>query len=121
MTFQPDPQVADTIPRLKSIRLDGEVWKHAFASQPPTAANNRGGRWNPPDVPAIYVAMERETALAEGAYLVTIQPQPIRRGRAIHRMRVAGLRSVLDLRDTGTLEMLGVTERELADSNFAAC
>lgn len=47
---------------------DGTVYRHMFASQPPTRANMGGARWNEPNLAAIYTSCERETALAEAEY-----------------------------------------------------
>src|SRR4029077_3380124 len=83
--------------------------------------NRRGARWNPPGVPALYLATERDTALAEGRFLVSRQPQPIKRGRTLHHLGISGLADVLDLRDRRVLRRLGVGAAELAAPDFTAC
>lgn len=42
------------------------VWRHMFGDDPPTRINDKGARWNPAGVPAIYCSLDRATALAEG-------------------------------------------------------
>lgn len=121
MAFQPDPRIAEALARLATIDAPNEVWKHTFVGQSPIAPNTRGGRWNPRDVPAIYLALERETAVAEGRYLIAQQPQPIRRGRTLYRITLAGLGNVLDLRDRAVLRSLGVSDAELGAPDFEAC
>ena len=120
MVFQPDPRIAETLARLPEGQYEGDVWKHTLPGQPPTTANTRGARWNPPEAPAVYVAMERGTALAEGQYLVALQPQPIRGIRHIHRGTVK-LSRVLDLRDRATLQALGLSDAELRSYDHTAC
>lgn len=120
MDFEADPRVAEALARLPETKFEGSAWKHTLPTQPIAAANTRGARWNPPGVPAIYFALERETALAEGDYLVGLQPQPIRGRREIHEV---GLRldRVLDLRDRQQLHRLGASEAELRSSDHSTC
>jgi len=118
--FDPDPRIVEILARLDETGFEGEVWKHTLPGQPPEAANTKGARWNPPDVPAIYVALERATATAEGDHLVSMQPRPIRGARTLHRGRVT-LRRVLDLRDPIVLNGLGVGESELSSADQSAC
>ena len=70
-------------------------------------------------MPAIYLALERETALAEGAYLVSLQPQPIQRTRQIHEVGLK-LGRVLDLRDKAVLQALGLSEADLRSTNHTS-
>ena len=106
--------------KLDDATYDGEVWKHTMPGQPPEAANTRGARWNPPGVSAIYVALSKGVALAEGQHLASLQPQPLRSGRRVHHGNVV-LRRVLDLRDPAILAALSVTAAELETSDFTAC
>ena len=108
MNFQPDPKVAEALARLAEVRYDGLAWKHTLPGQAVTAANRKGARRNPANVPAIYLALERDTALAEGRYLAGLQPQPIRGTRHLHEVTLT-LERVLDLRDKATLQALGVS------------
>jgi hypothetical protein len=84
--FQPDPRIADLLVRLPERPLATAVWKHTMPGQRPDQANTKGARWNPPEVPALYFAIDRETAEAEGDYLDSIQPQPIRGSRQVHKV-----------------------------------
>ncbi len=121
MVFEPDPNIADRLPRLPSKRLDIDAWKHTFAGQPPSAPNTRGARWNPPGVPAIYFALDRNTAVAEGEYLASVQPVRSRSSREIHALRVVGLTSVVDLRDPTVLSDLGVDDYALKGTDLGPC
>jgi RES domain-containing protein len=91
-----------------------------FASYPPERENTLGARWNPPQVPAIYTSLARETALAEADYQISMEPlRPVVR-RTIYCIQVS-LQSVLDLSVVGALAKLGVNEPELAAIDHAAC
>jgi RES domain-containing protein len=119
VTFEPDPRFAEALARVRPMPFDGEAWKHTFAGQRPDAPNTRGARWNPPGVPAIYFALQRATAIAEGNHLVALQSPRIERGRAIHRIAVSGLSNVLDLQDGAVLRSLGVGSTELSANDFS--
>lgn len=120
MDFQPDPRAAESLVRLEVAPFRGVVWKHTLPGQSPSAANTKGARWNPPGVPAIYVAVDKETALAEGRYLASAQPQPVRGERQVHEAEV-DLAKVVDLRDRATLRDLGISDVELRSSDYEPC
>ncbi|MBA3687596.1 MAG: RES family NAD+ phosphorylase [Chloroflexi bacterium] len=121
MEFRPDPIIAEALWKLPTTSVPDTVWKHTFVRQSPTTPNVRGARWNPRGVPAIYLATDRKTALAEGRYLAGQQPQAIKKDRQIHALRIDGLKNVLDLRDRRTLRALGVSETELESPDHGAC
>lgn len=121
MEFRPDPRIAEALWKLPTTSVPDRVWKHSFGSQTPTAPNTKGARWNPRGVPVVYLAVERETALAEGRHLMAQQPQAIWKQRQIQELEVAGLTNVLDLRDRGILRRLGVSETQLRSTDFGAC
>jgi RES domain-containing protein len=116
----PDPRVAEVLAQLEDVEFSAEVWKHTMPGQPPEAANTLGARWNPPSVNAIYVALSEETALAEGEYLASQQPQPVKRGRQLHRGHL-DLRRVVDLRGEEALGSMGVDADELRSADYGAC
>jgi RES domain-containing protein len=118
--FEPDPRITEALVRLQPSTLDREVWKHTFAGQAPAAPNNRGARWNPPTVPAIYVSLDRDTCLAEGAHRLAMQPIAPQRGQQVHRISVH-LERTLDLTGPGVLAGLGVREADLTGSDFLPC
>lgn len=118
--FEPNPRLAEVLARLAETGFDGHAWKHTLPNQSPTAANTKGARWNPAGVPAVYLSIERDTALAEGAYLVGVQPQPITGMRHIHEVELS-LRRVLDLRDPTVRRALGLSDADLRSSDQSAC
>lgn len=99
---------------------EGTVHRHMFGRYPPDRANTRGARWNPPDVAAIYTALERRTAIAEGDHASAVQPLRPRARRTLYEIRIA-LHRVLDLRVATTLEALGVDDAALRSDDHSAC
>ena len=91
-----------------------------FGENPPNRANQLGARWNPPGVPAIYCSFDRETALAEGNYAVTVQPLRPTVKRTIYTLRVR-LEKVLELTDRSILLDLGIGATELSEVDYAPC
>ena len=96
------------------------VYRHMLGEHSPELANWRGARWNPFEVNAIYVSLEREAALAEAAYALSVQPVPPRVRRRLYRVEVY-LASVMDLRDKVVLAKLGVVEKVLRAVQYRAC
>ena len=46
---------------------------------PPDRENTVGARWNPKDVPAIYVSESADTAIAEVNYRLSLQSRPVKK------------------------------------------
>jgi hypothetical protein len=67
---------------------EGIVWRHMFGDTPPSRENASGARWNPRDVPAIYTSLERSVAIAEGDYLISIQPVRPSARRVLYTVKV---------------------------------
>jgi RES domain-containing protein len=64
--------------------------------------------------------LERETALAEAAYYIALQPIRPRARRRIYRLNVA-LSSVIDLSDWDQLVTLGLSRGSLQSIDHADC
>lgn len=86
---------------------------------PPTRPNTRGARWNPPDVQAIYTSCDRETALAEAEYRLSLEPVQLRVRRVMYTLKIQ-LKSVLDITDNDILKKLGINSERLAEPNFTS-
>lgn len=85
-----------------------------FARLPPQRENVKGARWNPEGLAAIYTSLEAETALAEVAYRLSLEPYAPSKGRVLYHLEVA-VSNVVDLRGSGVLESLGITPNVLSD------
>jgi RES domain-containing protein len=110
----------DKLQLLEPEPWSGPVYRHVLGNRDPLLPNTRGARWNPPGVDTLYSSIERATALAEGDYLIAVQPVPLRVRRVIHRLRVT-LQSVIRLTDTGLLHQLGIDEIALTDPDHGTC
>ena len=91
-----------------------------FADYDPFLENRRGARWNPPEVPAIYTCLERETVLAEAEYQIASQPLRPKARRTVYTIR-ASLRSVLDLRNPDVLGRVGLQSQSLTGTDLSGC
>ena len=91
-----------------------------FADYPPDRRNTRGARWNPPDVAAIYFSLDRETALAEAEFQISVQPYRPRAKRTLFTIQVT-VASLVDLTVGTRLTELGVTQEVLEELDHDAC
>lgn len=115
-----DPTLLDAIEDLGSEPFDGVVWRHMFNDNPPELANTRGARWNPPGLAAIYVSLERDTAVAEGQHAIDLQPlRPRAARRVLYEMHLA-LGQVLRL-TPDRLSKVGLTMGHVRDLDFEPC
>src|SRR5262245_40629402 len=114
------PGLLDILQELAPGAWEGEVFRHMFADYPPERSNTRGARWNPAPIAAIYCSLERETALAEAEYQLSLQPIRPRAKRTLYQIKVR-LERVLDLRPPQLLEKLGITLNRLGDIDVSAC
>ena len=114
------PKLLEVLESLDSRAFDASVWRHMFAENHPSRANDLGARWNPPGVPAIYCSLNRATARAEGDHLVSIQSLPPTADRSIYEIHVR-LRRVLDISTDSALSDLGLTLEKISSNNFTVC
>jgi RES domain-containing protein len=114
------PEMLDILQSAAVSAWDGTVYRHMFASQPPVRANTGGARWNEPDLAAIYTSCERDTALAEAEYYISLQPLRPRAKRTLFTIHLS-LRNVIDLTAGDLLAQLGITADILASVNHSPC
>jgi RES domain-containing protein len=91
-----------------------------FSDYPPTKTNSSGARWNPRGIEAIYASLERETALSEAEYQISVQPLRPRAKRTLYRVHVL-LRNVVDLRSLDVLDRLSLSQERLAAIDHLHC
>ena len=114
------PEMLDILQSAAASAWDGIVYRHMFASQPPTRANTGGARWNEPNLAAIYASCERETALAEAEYYISLQPLRPRAKRTLFTIHLS-LKNVLDLTSGDVLIRLGITTDVLSGADHTPC
>jgi RES domain-containing protein len=98
----------------------GTVFRHMFAGFPPERENRSGARWNPPDTPAIYTSLTRETAIAEADYYIKLQPLRPKAARELYRLDIS-LNSVIDLSDWTQLANFGVNRKLFSSGDYSEC
>jgi RES domain-containing protein len=114
------PELLDLLQEAQVGALEATVYRHMFADYRPDLANTRGARWNPPDVPAIYTSLQRETALAEAEFRISLDAFRPRVKRTLYELRIE-LGEVLDLSSREELLAVGVGEAELTSDDPQAC
>jgi RES domain-containing protein len=105
---------------LGSSPFQGTVFRHMLGQNVPAHINVRGARWNPPQTSAIYTSLERETALAEAEYHLSLQTPPMRVRRVLYSVHVS-LQKVVDLRSLDVLSELSIPVASLASADLALC
>lgn len=115
-----DRETIQALEKFTPTPWNGIVYRHMFADFPPERENVRGARWNPPQIPAIYTSVGRETAIAEADYYIGLQPIKPRARRIVYRIQVT-LASVLDFSDLRTLAKLGLNDEVLASIDHSDC
>jgi RES domain-containing protein len=114
------PHVLDVLQAVEPAPWEGTAFRHMFAGHPPDKENTRGARWNPPDTAAVYLSTERDGAVAEAEYHLSLQTPRPRARRTVYEVRIT-LDSVLDLTDDAVLSDLGIGPKELDDPGMQAC
>lgn len=108
-----DPVLLDALEQLVARPISGRAWRHMFNGLDPQLPNTRGARWNPPGTAAVYLSLEATTAIAEADHSLNTQPvRPTPRSRELYEVEIE-LQRVLDLREEGELERLGVDTEAL--------
>ena len=115
-----DPALLDALERFDNESWEGIVFRHVLGQGAPDRANVRGARWNPPEVSALYVSLDQETARAEGDRILEVQPVRPRSRRLVYEI---GLRldRLLNLSDEANLSAVGLSEDDLRGDSFEAC
>lgn len=116
-----DPVLLDRLEALDLRDWIGHAYRYTSGRRPPERENTLGARWNPREVAAIYVSLEKETVLAEFAHLLdALSPRPSQARFTLYELEVR-VERVADLRDAAVLEQLGVSWQQLASDDFSAC
>jgi RES domain-containing protein len=103
-----------------AVSVQATVYRHMFGAHPPVRSNITGARWNAPGLDAIYTSCERETALAEAEYYISLQPLRPKAKRVLYTIRVS-VNSVIDLTAPGLLIGLGITGDVLSGPDHEPC
>ncbi|MCA0180379.1 MAG: RES family NAD+ phosphorylase [Actinobacteria bacterium] len=115
-----DPAFLDAVEALPVRSWQGHVWRHMFNEYAPERINTGGARWNPPGVGAIYTALDRETAIAEGQHAIDVQPRRIFRRRVLYELAV-DVDDLVDLTAPEALSAAGLTMADVDADDHSAC
>jgi RES domain-containing protein len=116
-----DPRLLDFLESLPSERFEGVVFRYTAGHRAPDHENTLGARWNPPAAPAIYAALDRETAIAEFHHHLSIwSPRPSRIIFTMYELRVT-VSGILDLRPSDRLHATGLSLDLVGDDDFSSC
>lgn len=114
------PDMLDILQSAAVSAWSGTVYRHMFGPNEPAHANTHGARWNDSGLAAIYASCERETALAEAEYYISLQPLRPKAKRTLYTIRVS-LKNVIDLSAPDVLPALGITDAVLAGPDHGPC
>ncbi|MEX2228197.1 MAG: RES family NAD+ phosphorylase [Dehalococcoidia bacterium] len=119
-----DADILGAIDALGTTTWSGIAFRHTSEGRAPLSgegARQAGGRWNPPGVPAIYLAETLETCIAEFRRMAGGQARgPISFRRTLHRIRVSGL-SVLDVSTETAMESVRLTYSDVTSDDRTVC
>jgi hypothetical protein len=101
-----DPRLIDRLVALPTETFEGVAFRATRRNLDPTTPSTAGGRWSPPDGPAVlYTSLEREGALAEISFhWGQLAPRPSKPA-FIHQLSVQAHRTLRLIR--ASLEELG--------------
>jgi RES domain-containing protein len=115
-----DPALLNALEGLPASNWQGRVWRHMFNDYTPDRVNTLGARWNPPGVGAIYTALARDTALAEGQHVIDVQPRRFYAQRVLYEVLVS-VAELIDLTEPGALAAVGLTLNDIGADDHRAC
>lgn len=115
-----DPELLDSLESLPTIDWSGSVWRHMFNDYMPDRVNTSGARWNPPEVGAIYTALERDTAIAEGQHAIDMQSRPFHTRRVVYEVNVL-VSDLIDLTRPAALDAVGLRVEDVQSDDFVLC
>src|ERR1700730_17988783 len=104
-----DRVILDALDAIDPKPFEGEVWRVARNHREPLRGSSTHGRWSPNgEFEVLYTSLERDGALAEIGYRLSLEPVwPSRIQHEIHAIEVQAER-VLRFADTASLGALGV-------------
>lgn len=115
-----DPALLDALESLPNATWQGQAWRHMFNDYPPDRVNTSGARWNPPQVGAVYLALTRQTALAEGQHAIDTQPRRTFARRVLYHLELT-VEDVVDITTPGALDVVGLTLADIGSDDMTAC
>ncbi len=102
-----------------TIPFSGTVWRITQVGRDPLMGSALSGRWSGGDYSVLYTACEKDGALAEIGFRLSLEPiWPSRLQHSLHEIKVE-CDKVLDLSDLPSLERLGVTTSKYQSLDYS--
>lgn len=116
-----DRAILDALEEIEPIPFDGSVRRITRKGRDAVRGSSANGRWSPGDsIEVLYTSLEREGALAEIGYRLSIEPVwPSRLAHEIHKITAQTART-LKFADVTSLSGLGVDVARYASFDYLA-
>jgi hypothetical protein len=117
-----DRAILDALDASEGNSFSGRVWRVARSGRPPMRGSSAAGRWSPGgDVEVLYTSIERDGALAEIGFRLSLEPVwPSRIAHEIHELDVeAG--NALRFASTEALAPFGIDPARYSSFEYEAC
>lgn len=116
-----DRAVLDALDAKDPIPFEGTVWRITRAGRDATRGSAANGRWSPGgSIEVLYSSLERDGALAEIGYRLSLEPVwPSRIQHEIHELSAQSERS-LQFADVASLSTLGVDVSRYESFDYGA-
>jgi RES domain-containing protein len=113
--------ILDALDAIEPRPFAGEVWRVARKGREPLRGSSTHGRWSPNgEFEVLYTSLERDGALAEIGYRLSLEPVwPSRIQHEIHRIEVR-TEKTLHLADLAALQTLGVDTAKYRSFDYEA-
>ncbi len=117
-----DRALLDALESAETTAVGQGVWRVARAGRDPLRGSAADGRWSPGGpVEVLYTSMEREGALAEIGFRLSLEPVwPSRISHDIHEIAVRTW-NTLRFADVAALTRFGVDAARYASFDYGAC
>jgi RES domain-containing protein len=116
-----DRSILDALEEIAPVSLDSSVWRITRAGRDPVQGSSANGRWSPGGATEVlYTALERDGALAEIGFRLSLEPVwPSRIQHEMHEIRVQTAKT-LQFADVGSLARFGVDGARYESFDYAA-
>jgi RES domain-containing protein len=116
-----DRRVLDALERIVPVALETSVWRITRAGRDPIRGSSAHGRWTPGGATEVlYTSLDREGALAEIGFRLSLEPVwPSRIRHEIHQVK-ARTTKTLQFADVESLVTFGVDAARYQSFDYAA-
>jgi len=116
-----DGAILDALEQIRPTPFDGPVWRIARKGRDPLRGSDANGRWSPGNaIEVLYTSLERNGALTEIGYRLSLEPVwPSRLEHEIHQIEARAART-LKFADIASLTPLGVDAARYESFDYTA-